>query len=58
MLLLENGVCAEVEAMGAEVIYFDDESSHLKEPLLKDLKEVDKLKVPDLYKTRFLCQNC
>lgn len=51
MLLLENGICAEAEALGAEVIYPDDESPYCREFLLKTLKDVEKLKIPDPFKT-------
>jgi uroporphyrinogen decarboxylase len=47
MLQLENGVAALAESVGAEIRYSPTEPPHVAQPLLKQLSDVDKLKLPN-----------
>jgi len=50
MILLENGTACNAQACGAQVIYRDDMAPAVEEGILKSLKDVEKLEVPDPYK--------
>jgi uroporphyrinogen decarboxylase len=47
MLLVENGTAALAEAMGCGVIYPDDTAPLAVEPVLRDLKDIDRLRPVD-----------
>jgi uroporphyrinogen decarboxylase len=47
VIMLENGVCAEAEALGCEIRYTVDGPPHVAEPLIKELSDIDKLRLPD-----------
>lgn len=47
VIMHENGVCAAAEAMGAKVHYQPDQPPHVAEPLLKELDDINQLRVPD-----------
>ena len=51
LLMLEIGVCAEAEALGCKIRYTADGPSHVEEPLIKELGDLDKLSVPDPERT-------
>lgn len=51
VLMLEIGVCAAAEALGATIRYTPDGPPHVEEPLLKNLDDLDKLSVPDPNRT-------
>lgn len=51
VIMHENGVCAEAEALGCEIHYPCDSAPHVKETVLKSLDDVGKLSVPDPEKT-------
>ena len=51
VLMLECGVCAEAEALGSKIRYTADGPSHVEEPLIKNLDDLDKLTVPDPERT-------
>ncbi|HEY65379.1 MAG TPA: hypothetical protein G4O02_12495 [Caldilineae bacterium] len=50
VLLIENGTAALAEACGCGVEYLKDSAPVVKEPALKSLDDVDKLRMPDPYK--------
>ena len=47
VIMHENGVCAEAEAVGCEILYQPDCAPHVLEPVLKSLDYVEKLRIPD-----------
>jgi uroporphyrinogen decarboxylase len=47
VIMHENGVCAEAEALGCEIHYPSNSAAHVKEPILKSLDDVAKLRIPD-----------
>src|SRR5579863_8823912 len=47
VIMHENGVCAEAEALGCEIHYPRDGAPHVKEPILKSVDDVAKLRLPD-----------
>jgi uroporphyrinogen decarboxylase len=47
VIMHENGVCAEAEALGCGIFYQRDCAPHVIEPILKSLDDVPKLKIPD-----------
>ncbi|KUO53079.1 MAG: hypothetical protein APF76_14910 [Desulfitibacter sp. BRH_c19] len=47
MILLENGTTALAEAMGAQVVYPENEVPKVIKPVLDRLEDVEKLSVPD-----------
>lgn len=47
VIMHENGVCAEAEAMGCEVYYQQGIPPHVHGRLVNALEDIDKLKVPD-----------
>jgi uroporphyrinogen decarboxylase len=51
VIMLEIGVCAEAEALGAKIRYTADGPPHVEEPLIKDLNDLEKLSVPDPERT-------
>ncbi len=51
LIMLENGVCAEAEALGCEIRYTADGPPHVAEPLIKELDDIDKLRLPDPERT-------
>jgi len=46
-LIIYNDIYLEVEAMGCELEFFDDRTSHPKSVLLKDKSHLAKLKIPN-----------
>jgi uroporphyrinogen decarboxylase len=57
VILVENGTAALAEACGVQVIYQSDSAPVAKEPAIKSLDEVDRLQVPDPYKSPVLAAN-
>jgi uroporphyrinogen decarboxylase len=51
VLMLEIGVCAEAEALGCKIRYTADGPSHVEEPLIKELDDLDKRSLPDPERT-------
>ena len=51
VIMLENGVCAEAEALGSEIRYSADGPPHVAEPLIRELDDLDKLRLPDPERT-------
>jgi uroporphyrinogen decarboxylase len=51
VIMLENGVCAEAEALGCAIRYTADGPPHVAEPLIKELDDLDKLRLPDPERT-------
>jgi len=51
VIMHENGVCAEAEALGCEILYSRDGPPHVREPILKSIDDVAKLRIPDPEKT-------
>jgi uroporphyrinogen decarboxylase len=51
LLMLEVGVCAEAEALGCKIRYTADGPSHVEEPLVKELDDIEKLALPDPERT-------
>jgi uroporphyrinogen decarboxylase len=51
LLMLEIGVCAEAEALGCKIRYTADGPSHVEEPLIRELDDIEKLSVPDPERT-------
>ncbi|MFN8008261.1 MAG: uroporphyrinogen decarboxylase family protein [Terriglobia bacterium] len=47
VIMHENGVCAEAEAMGCGIWYQKDLPPHVDERVIHSLADVDKLQVPD-----------
>ncbi len=47
VIMLENGVCAEAEALGCVIRYTIDGPPHVEEPLIKELDDIERLRVPD-----------
>ena len=47
LLQLENGVAALAQALGAEVRYSATEPPHVSEPILNNLKDAEKLRLPN-----------
>jgi uroporphyrinogen decarboxylase len=57
LVILENGTVALAEACGCEVQYLPNSAPVLINPVIHDLDEIDKLVVPDPYKSHPLCEN-
>jgi len=57
VLLLENGTVALAEACGCEVEYLDDSAPVQISPVINSLDDVEKLVMPDPYKTHPLTEN-
>jgi uroporphyrinogen decarboxylase len=51
VIMLENGVTAEAEALGAAIRYTPDGPPHVAEPLIKKPDDIEKLRVPDPERT-------
>jgi MtaA/CmuA family methyltransferase len=51
VIMHENGVCAEAEALGCGILYQSDCPPHVQEPVLKSFDDVDRLRIPDPEKT-------
>ena len=51
VIMLENGVCAEAEALGSAIRYTADGPPHVEEPLIKEPEDIEKLRVPDPERT-------
>lgn len=47
VIMHENGVCAEAEAMGCKILYQPDCAPHVAEPVIKSVDDIEKLVVPD-----------
>ena len=56
LILLENGTACNAQACGAVVTYMDNSAPVSHEPLLKELADVAKLKIPDPYKAFPMCE--
>ena len=54
---IETGIAAEAEACGCEVEYPDDAAPWIKKPVLNELKDVSKLRIPDPYRSRSMYAN-
>ncbi len=51
VIMHENGVCAEAEALGCGILYQSGCPPHVQEPVLKSFGDVDRLQIPDPEKT-------
>ena len=51
VIMHENGVCAEAEALGCEILYTRDVPPHVREPIIRSFDDVAKLRIPDPEKT-------
>ncbi len=47
VIMHENGVCAEAEALGCGILYQPDLPPHVAEPVIKSFDDIDRLTVPD-----------
>jgi uroporphyrinogen decarboxylase len=47
VIMHENGVCAEAEALGCEIDYPPNSAAHVRETVLKSLDDLSKLTIPD-----------
>jgi uroporphyrinogen decarboxylase len=47
VIMHENGVCAEAEALGCGIHYPADGPAHVADPVLKSPEDIDKLVIPD-----------
>lgn len=47
VIMHENGVCCEAEALGCGVYYQSDLPPHVHDPVIKDWSDIDKLKLPN-----------
>jgi len=47
VIMHENGVCAEAEAMGCGVHYPARGAAHVEAPVIKSAEDIDKLEIPD-----------
>ena len=47
VIMHENGVCAEAEALGCGILYQPDLPPHVEEPVVKSFDDIDRLTVPD-----------
>ncbi len=56
MILLENGTACNAQACGVEVTYRDDAAPAAHKPVVKQLKDVLEMKVPDPYTTFPMCE--
>ena len=57
VLLLENGTTALAEACGCKVEYPAEGAPVLIEPVLSNLDDIDKLKIPDFTRAHPTCEN-
>jgi uroporphyrinogen decarboxylase len=51
VIMHENGVCGEAEAMGCEILYQANGAPHAANTAIKNLEDIDKLTVPDPERT-------
>ncbi len=51
VIMHENGVCAEAEALGCGIFYPPEGAPHVADPILKSFDDVARLTVPDPEKT-------
>ena len=51
LIMHENGVCAEAEAMGCGIWYQPNLPPHVEEPVIRSFDDLDKLAIPDPEKT-------
>jgi len=51
VIMHENGVCAEAEALGCQILYQSGCAPHVVKPVLESLDDVEKLGIPDPEKT-------
>lgn len=51
VIMHENGVCAEAEALGCGIAYRPDIPPHVADPVVKSFDDLEKLTVPDPEKT-------
>jgi uroporphyrinogen decarboxylase len=56
VLIVENGTAALAQACGVNVVYQSDTAPVAKEPAIKSLDEVDRLKVPDPHRDPLLSE--
>lgn len=56
MMLLENGTACNAQACGAQVIYREDMAPSVEEGIIKDLKDVETMEVPDPYTAFPMCE--
>lgn len=56
VLIIENGTAALAAACGVEVVYQSGSAPVAKEPAIRSLDEVDRLKIPDPYTDPLLSQ--
>lgn len=47
VIMHENGVCAEAEAMGCSIHYPARGAAHVDDPVIKSAEDIDKLEIPD-----------
>ena len=47
VIMHENGVCAEAEAMGCGIHYPPRGAAHVADPVIKSVDDIDKLEIPD-----------
>ncbi len=47
VIMHENGVCAEAEAMGCGIHYPCNGPAHVADPVIKSVADIDKLAIPD-----------
>ena len=56
MVLVENGTAAMAEAMGCEVLYSDAVAPRVVGPVVRELRDAGKLRVPDPERDHPLCE--
>jgi uroporphyrinogen decarboxylase len=47
VIMHENGVCAEAEALGCLIRYPAQGPAHVEDPVIKSAEDIDKLEIPD-----------
>ena len=47
VIMHENGVCAEAEAMGCGISYPARGAAHVEDPVIKSAEDIDNLEIPD-----------
>jgi len=57
VILIENGTAALAEACGCQVEYMDESAPVVHGPAISSLDELDKLTIPDPYKSHPLAEN-
>jgi uroporphyrinogen decarboxylase len=56
VVIIENGTAALAQACGVNVVYQNDSAPVAKEPAIRNLDEVDRLRLPDPYRDPILSQ--